>query len=583
MMQGIRPGLASVLLVSVFLGIQASGTTFRPHNCTLRCVQQETPGCEYCRISKEDVQRTLGFSSAGLFTGCVPWPCSSFLGQQTPEVCQHYVNAPENITIEFVDNPNPKYDTAVVSWSPSKYGIAFLRGFQVTLQTLGGTKTFCQLFLLQNNLSLSAAHSQSVYYSDPFSELSLGTQYAVTVIAIPVPEPWDKFYDSKQFTTRTCPEKNGLENCKSDWYPRYIEVHQDNQDIVVTFNLAPVNLGIRRYFSACFGGGVRRDKSIQPDFRVNSTHHTYRLPDLHKGTNYTCEIAADVVDAVRKTFFVQVQHHSEEPWALHNKGLPLAVILCVSVLIATCLTAISITLCQKKRLKKKAVKMEIPQERTEEYYDKLLDEPHCVTLNSSARPPRLLICYSSNDGPVHIKVVLQQATFLQRHMATQVHLDLWDALSIMEEGDLGWYCRMMKESDFVMVICSRGLNQNPQRWRNQEEDDSGDSNPTILAITALIGEEIYRAKALQQDLSKYMTATFEYSKESDIPSILNLVSSYALPRDLPLLFSHLHRVALQRPGAFLQVENISENNYSRLPAGAALSMAIQEAKSLITA
>lgn len=49
-----------------------------------------------------------------------------------------------------------------------------------------------------------------------------------------------------------------------DWYPRYIEVHQDNKDIVVTFNLAPKNLGINRYFSSCYGGGSRNFDIIQP-------------------------------------------------------------------------------------------------------------------------------------------------------------------------------------------------------------------------------------------------------------------------------------------------------------------------------
>lgn len=35
-------------------------------------------------------------------------------------------------------------------------------------------------------------------------------------------------------------------------------------------------------------------------------------------------------------------------------------------------------------------------------------------------PPRLLICYSSNDGPAHVKAVIQLGAFIQKHMATQV-------------------------------------------------------------------------------------------------------------------------------------------------------------------
>lgn len=56
----------------------------------------------------------------------------------------------------------------------------------------------------------------------------------------------------------------------------------------------------------------------------------------------------------------------------------------------------------------------------EQYYDKKLDEGQCVLLDRTTRPPRLLICYSSNDGPAHVRVVLQLAAFLQKHMGTQV-------------------------------------------------------------------------------------------------------------------------------------------------------------------
>lgn len=35
-------------------------------------------------------------------------------------------------------------------------------------------------------------------------------------------------------------------------------------------------------------------------------------------------------------------------------------------------------------------------------------------------PPKLLICYSSRDGPAHVKAVMQLGAFIQQHMATQV-------------------------------------------------------------------------------------------------------------------------------------------------------------------
>lgn len=41
-------------------------------------------------------------------------------------------------------------------------GIAFLRGFQVSLQHLGGSRTACQLLLFHRNVTLQASHAHMV-------------------------------------------------------------------------------------------------------------------------------------------------------------------------------------------------------------------------------------------------------------------------------------------------------------------------------------------------------------------------------------------------------------------------------------
>lgn len=152
---------------------------------------------------------------------------------------------------------------------------------------------------------------------------------------------------------------------------------------------------------------------------------------------------------------------------------------------------------------------------------------------------------------------------------------------------MAWYCRQIRESDFILVICSRGLNHRPEYPQPESDDDedvearrglnqASDAFSSDSAVH-LIGEEVGRAKATGQDLSKYMAAIFEYSEETDIPTELRLVSHYTLTRDLPLLFSHLHGVALHRPGGYLKINHISEEGFAKLPAGAALQWAINEA------
>lgn len=154
------------------------------------------------------------------------------------------------------------------------------------------------------------------------------------------------------------------------------------------------------------------------------------------------------------------------------------------------------------------------------------------------------------------------------------------------EGSMAWHCRQIRESDFILVICSRGLNHRPEAPEPEGygEDERADGGLDLGhnafssdAAVQLIGEEVGRAKARGQDLSKYMAAVFEYSEETDIPTELRLVSHYRLTSDLELLFSHLHGVALHSPGGYLKINHISEEGFSKLPAGAALQWAIYEA------
>lgn len=65
-------------------------------------------------------------------SGCIPWPCFELLGEENPEICRHYVQAPNDVTVESLHEPNPTSDTIVVSWKPSYYGMLMRLGYQVT-------------------------------------------------------------------------------------------------------------------------------------------------------------------------------------------------------------------------------------------------------------------------------------------------------------------------------------------------------------------------------------------------------------------------------------------------------------------
>ncbi|CAN9515872.1 unnamed protein product [Ophioblennius macclurei] len=584
-----RPPLILYLLPALARTLRAQDlaeAVITPQDCSLDCIRQGGSACEYCRVTRSDVKKALGFSSVGAFGSCVPWPCFALVGKEDPKICQHYVQGPDDVKVESLGDPDPKSDTIVVSWRPSQYGIAFLRGFQVSLQALGGSTLSCQLFLFHRNVSLPASHAQKVYRSDPFPGLSLGAQYAVTVMALPVPEQWEKFYHSKIFSTRSCAEKNSLEQCKEDWYPNQVEVQQEGTSITVTFNLAPPDLGIRSYFSLCHANGRKKYTDITPNSTKNKTHHTYQLKGLEEGTNYTCAIAANEVDAVRKTFNVQVmriQKGGTSGGTSSSVSPSLAIILplCLVVLVAL-VVMLAAFFRRRPRFRMKKLKPSHMKPDIIKQHEVSGAQEEVVPLSKSRpSPPRLLICYSSSDGPAHVKAVMHLGAFIQQHMATQVHLDLWDSLSVAEEGSMAWYCRHIRDSDFILVMCSRGLNR--RRDPRGPAGGSGDEAHDSDVVIRLIAEEVGRAKARGQDLSKYMAAIFRYSEETDIPAELRLASHYKLMRDLPLVFSHLHGVALHRPGGYLKINHISEEGFAEVASGAALQWAIREAEAAVTA
>lgn len=59
--------------------------------------------------------------------------------------------------------------------------------------------------------SFTSLFFNKVYKSDPFRDLSLGAQYALTVMALPVPEQWERFYHSEIFSTRCKIQKPGTD------------------------------------------------------------------------------------------------------------------------------------------------------------------------------------------------------------------------------------------------------------------------------------------------------------------------------------------------------------------------------------
>ncbi|RXM33773.1 Interleukin-17 receptor D [Acipenser ruthenus] len=438
-----------------------------PQNCTLDCVLKGRSGCEFCFITSKDIEMTLGISTQSLFGSCVPKPCFSLFGSDSP-ACHHFVKAPESVQLMFLNTSDLDKDAVVVTWKPSEY----------------------------------------------------------------------------------------------DWQPnpKTVKVQQIGTDVTVTFDLAPPSLNIHDYFTFCEGRGLKNITKITVNDKENVTRHSFILSRLKPGVNYSCEISADIVDPLKTHIRFQVGKVNAEPQ--RPNSVPLAVLLSLALLVLT--VAAVLLLLPHRRTRKPCRGVRSGSDLKEDLF-------LVPGLGSPVSPPRVFICYSSADGPAHVAVVMRFAAFLQQHASTRVSLDLWETLRIAEEGPMGWMCHQIEESDFVLVVCTKGL-----RAPHQGEREAGQGG-TSQAAVAHIGEEMGRAKSRGEDLSKYITVFFEYSTEDEVPGILRLASQYRLMQDLPLLFSHLHKVALQGPGRQLQVENMSQESYVKVPAGALLYSAIQEA------
>ncbi|XP_043936651.1 interleukin-17 receptor D-like [Protopterus annectens] len=578
--------LCIAALVLSVLGILAEEEqAVKPQNCTKDCIQQGASECNFCRITSQDTQiaSKLGFNIQDIFGGCIPKPCFALMSNRN--LCEHYVKAPEWVDIQFIDTKDRKSDTVIIKWRPSPSGLSFLRGFQISLQGLRADIGLvgCQLYLFNTVLELESGDNHKVYQSDPFTGLVLNTQYVATVIALPVPEQWNHFYTSKPFRTRSCLQmKKKLSLCRSDWYPRNITISQQGSSLLITFDLAPRALNVNNYylFYKEGKGNVMKYVMYSPMHLMQQEgqqedkmeYGVVVLSNLTQGRNYTIEVAGDFEDATRKTAYYFVTKSDSITGSTGSLGTVLVIALAPSLILAVVSLIMVISRWKKQRHQTTAIEKDIEKRfvdsKVVEYYsEKLIQAPTFI--------PKVFICYSSLDGSKHTAVVLRFAAYLQEYCGCKVALDIWDHLSTAEEGKMGWMCHQIEESDYILVVCSKGLKYYVEKCSQRPGCTKvSDCNNTFIAAIHIIAEKLRQARIYSYDISKFIAVFFEYSSKETVPTILDLAAKYELMEDFPLLFSHLHGLALSGPRHELYIENISKNSYFKTCSGLALYTAI---------
>ncbi|XP_060059058.1 interleukin-17 receptor D isoform X2 [Erinaceus europaeus] len=491
--------------------------------------------------------------------------CTTYLSP----VGKHVIADAQNITISQYSC----HDQVAVTilWSPGSLGIEFLKGFRVILEELKSEGRQCQQLILKDPKQLNSSFKRTGMESQPFLNMKFETDYFVKIVPFPSTKN-ESNYHPFFFRTRACDLLLQPDNlaCKPFWKPRNLTIAQHGSDIQVTFDPAPPAFGFRFFclhYRLKHEGPFKR-KACKQEQNAETT--SCLLQNVSPG-DYVIELVDDTNTTRKIVHYTLKPVHS--PWAGPIRAVAITVPLVVISAFATLFTV----MCRKKQ--------------QENIYSHLDEESSESSAYSTALPrerlrprPKVFLCYSSKDGQNHMNVIQCFAYFLQDFCGCEVALDLWEDFSLCREGQKEWVIQKIQESQFIIVVCSKGMKYFVDKKNNKHKGSnrgSGKGDLFLVAVAA-ISEKLHQAKqSSAAALSKFIAVYFDYSCEGDIPSVLDLSTKYKLMDNLPQLCSHLHSRdhGLQELGPYPGLT--SRRNYFRSKAGRSLYVAICNMHQLI--
>uniref|UniRef100_A0A8C9U1W4 Interleukin-17 receptor D n=1 Tax=Scleropages formosus TaxID=113540 RepID=A0A8C9U1W4_SCLFO len=465
------------------------------------------------------------------------------------QIGKHAIHEVSNIT--FSQLSCDQQAAVVVHWLPSPLGIEHVKGFRVYLEDKNPEGKQCQHMVLKDPRQLNFSFKNVRMSSLPFSGLAFETDYMVRIV--PFPTFMNESYFPPSFLrTNTCEVLLGSDNlvCKPYWKPGSLSVSQLGTSLHVVFDHAPATFGFSTYYLyyKLRQEGSFRLKRCKPDSSSDRT--TCVLQDVSPGT-YTIEVTLPSV-------------HS--PWAGPIRAMAITVPLVILSAFATLFTV----MCRKKQ-----------QENIYSHLDEESSESsgHTTALHTE-RPwprPKVFLCYSSKDCPKHLAVIQSFAFFLQDFCGCEVSLDLWEHLKICKEGQMAWLSRRLEEAHFIIVVCSKGMKYYVEKKNRKSRGVPGrgaGSGELFVVAVAMIAEKLRQTRQNSADLSRFMAVYFDYSRESDVPALLDLAPKFKLMEQLPQLFARLHSRQLHLPEREPQPSSVSKRNYFRSKSGRSLYVAI---------
>ncbi|XP_028680204.1 interleukin-17 receptor D [Erpetoichthys calabaricus] len=527
-----------------------------------------TSGALYAAGTKKAAFEACGLKG-GVWSGNKNRGSAGFIAFRY-ENCSVNLSGTGKYAIEGVNNVNfSQYACenqvfATIHWTPSPLGIEHVRGFRVILEEKNQEGRQCQRLVLKEPRQLNYTFRTMKMETQPFPNLKFETDYLVTIVPFPSIKN-ESSYTSNAFRTKPCDELLQADSlaCKPLWRPKNMSISQDGPNLHVTFDHAPSTFGFNFYYLhyKMEQEDVFKQKACRTEYSTDVTNCI--LYDVSPGI-YTIELADNTNTTRKSSMFKVNQAHSS--WAGPIRAVAITVPLVVISAFATLFTV----MCRKKQ-----------QENIYSHLDEESSESstHTTSLHID-RPwprPKVFICYSSKDGQKHLSVIQSFAYFLQDFCGCEVALDLWEHLEMCREGQMEWVSRQISEAHFIITVCSKGMKYFVEKKSRKQKDSRSRSmcpGDLFMVAVSLIAERIRQARQNSNDLSKFIAVYFDYSRESDIPAILDLATKYKLMDHLPQLYSRLHSRDVSLPDAEPCPVHISKRNYFRSKAGRSLYVAI---------
>ncbi|XP_030063168.1 interleukin-17 receptor D isoform X2 [Microcaecilia unicolor] len=476
--------------------------------------------------------------------------CTSFMNSVGKQV----VADVQNITISQYACNNQV--AVIVHWTANALGIEFIKGFRVILEELKSEGRLCQQIVLKDPKQLNLSFRRTVLESQPFLNLKFETDYFVKVVPFPSVKN-ESNYHPFFFRTLTCElllQPDSL-TCKPFWKPKNLSITQQGSNMQVSFDHAPHRFGFNVYYLhyKLKHDGTFKQKTCRQDWNAEITNCV--LQNVFPG-DYVIELIDDS-NITRKSIHYNLKPvHS--PWAGPIRAIAITVPLVIISAFATLFTV----MCRKKQQDEESSESST--------YTAVLhvERPH--------PRPKVFICYSSKDCQKHVHVIQCFAHFLQDFCGCEVAVDLWEHLKICKIGQREWLNRKINESQYVIIVCSKGMKYFVEKKNHRHKGISKDTGRGELFIVAvsIIAEKLCQRNQESDDASKFITVYFDYSCEGDIPSVLEWTRKYKLMDHVPQLYSQLHSKDLSLQDAEQYSVSVSKRNYFRSKSGRSLYVAI---------